>query len=491
MSHDDTPARVRWARLRLSIIGTLLASPSISGELGEQIIELSRRSWRHPTTDEAICFSAKTIERWYYAARSASDPFRALERKVPKHAGTHPSVSPAVATGITQQHTDHPSWSYQLHHDNLSALARQDESLGKLPGYATICRFMKAQGLRKQKRQTCVDRGDHFVPREVRSFQVEHVNGLWHLDFHKGSLRVLHPSGEWVKPVMCGVLDDASRLCCHGQWYYAPERAQTLVHGLSQGFQKRGLPRGLLDDNGGAMLAAETKEGLLRLGIVNFNTMPRTPEQNGKQESFWGPVEGRLLAMLEGVEGLTLSLLNQATQAWIEQEYNRTVHSELKETPLDRYLRGPDVGRPCPSSEELRRAFRMEVTRTQRRSDGTVTVCGVRFEVPSAYRTLERLRLRVARWDLSNVDLVDPRTGDHLATLLPLDKAKNADRVRRALAQPTSPPSPSPRRTGIAPHLRALMAEYAATGLPPAYLALDDSGDDAHAPSLESMEESS
>jgi transposase InsO family protein len=502
MSHDDTPARVRWARLRFSIIGPLLASPSVSGELGEHIIELSRRSWRHPTTGEAVCFSAKTIERWYYAARSEADPVRALERKVPKHAGTHPSVSPVVAAALTQQHAEHPCWSYQLHHDNLCALARQELSLGKPPGYATVCRFMKAQGLTKQKRQTLTERGEAIVQHEVRSFEVEHVNGLWHLDFHEGSLRVLHPSGQWVKPVMFGALDDASRLCCHGQWYYK-ESAQTLTHGLSQGFQKRGLPRGLLDDNGGAMLAAETKEGLFRLGIVNFNTMPRTPRQNGKQESFWGPVEGRLLAMLEGVEGLTLGMLNQATQAWIEQEYHRSIHSELKETPLERYLRGPNVGRPCPSSEELRRAFRMEVTRTQRSSDGTVTVCGVRFEVPSAYRTLKLLRLRVARWDLSNIELVDPRTGALLATLLPLDKAKNADRVRRALAQPASPPSLMPRRTGIAPHLRALMAEYAATGLPPAYLALDDSGDDgipensaahaaeASAPSHEPMEDPS
>jgi len=94
----------------------------------------------------------------------------------------------------------------------------------------------------------------------------------------------------------------------------------------------------------------------------------------------------------------------------------------------------------------------------------------VRFEVPSAYRTLVHLRLRVARWDLSSVDLVDPRTGAHLATLLPLDKIKNADRARRVLAEPANPPKPSPKPPGIAPLLRELMAEYAATGLPPAYL---------------------
>ena len=34
---------------------------------------------------------------------------------------------------------------------------------------------------------------------------------------------------------------------------------------------------------------------------------------------------------------------------------------------------------------------------------------------------------------------------------------------------------PSPPPSGIAPLLRALMAEYAATGLPPAYLPKDES----------------
>src|SRR5258708_16727906 len=56
------------------------------------------------------------------------------------------------------------------------------------------------------------------------------------------------------------------------------------------------------------------------------------------------------------------------------------------------------------------------------------------------YTTLFR-SLRVARWDLSSVDLVDPRTGTHLATLLPLDKLKNADRARRTLAEAATPRS--------------------------------------------------
>ena len=86
------------------------------------------------------------------------------------------------------------------------------------------------------------------------------------------------------------------------------------------------------------------------------------------------------------------------------------------------------------------------------------------------------LRLRVARWDLSWVLLVDPRSGEPLATVLPLDKTKNAERVRRVLPLPTPMQSSTP--VGIAPHLRALMADYAATGLPPAFLPKQDKRND-------------
>src|SRR5437588_4850330 len=112
-----------------------------------------------------------------------------------------------------------------------------------------------------------------------------------------------------------------------------------------------------MTDNGAAMGAQETTEGLERLGIVHETTLPYTPEQNAKQESFWGQVEGRLMAMLEGEPELTLCLLNDATQAWVEQEYQRSRHSELGEPPIERALRGPTLVRPCPSSQELRRAF--------------------------------------------------------------------------------------------------------------------------------------
>lgn len=469
---DDTPARVRWARLRFAIIGPLLSAPSDAGELWARIEELAAKSWGHPTTLRAIRFSPKTIERWYYTSKDEQDPIKALERKVPRHAGTHPSISLAVAEAIRQLRKDHPRWTFQLVHDNVKALAETNAALLPMPAYASVCRYMKRHGLLKARRLRRHEAEPDFVAREQRSYERTHTNALWHTDFHDGKRKVLMPSAEWRPVVVFAVMDDHSRLCCHMQWYLDDENSEYFAHGFGQALQKRGLPRELLSDNGSAFTAAESEQGLERLSITHHTTLPETPEQNGKQEAFWTQVEGRFMAMLEGEKQLTLELLNRATQAWVEGEYNRKKHDEINETPLERYLRGPDLGRPCPSSDALRRAFRKEVKRTQRRSDGTITVEGIRFEIPSAYRTLLHPYVRLARWDLSSIDLVDPRTGAHLATLLPLDKNKNAERGRRALS--TGQPFQAPAPVGIAPLLRKLMADYAATGLPPAYIPKND-----------------
>lgn len=480
----------RWANLRHAIIGALLAAPPKRGELRAALEALAARTYKHPITGEPVQFAFSTVERWLHVARKAAghgDTVRALRRKIRKDAGTRRAVSSAVVVVIAAQHKAHPTWSYQLHADNLVALVALGELVGRVPSYTTVRRLMKERGLFRQKRRQ--RRGneelrDHsraiFEARETRSFESEYVLALWHLDFHAAKfVRIVLANGDLVTPKLLGILDDRSRLCCHAQWYLE-ETADALVHGLSQAIQKRRRPQQLMTDNGAAMKADEVREGLARLGILHERTLPACPEQNGKQETWWDTVEGRLLAMLENVPHLTLDVLNHATQAWVEMEYNRARHSEIGEAPAERFLRGPDVGRPSPTAEELRLAFRVEETRMQRRSDGTVTIAGVRYEVPSRFRTLERLSVRYASWDLSMVHLVDDRSGTLLAPLYPLDRTRNGSQSRRVLAEVASTPPTSPAATTspstipeMAPLLRQLITTYDRAGLPPAYVPKD------------------
>jgi putative transposase len=464
-----------WARFRFSVVGALLSSPPPRGELQAAIRGLAATTWTHPVSGRPVHFAAVTIERWYYTARRASDdPISVLRRAVRKDCGKV-SLPEAVADRLRRQHHEHPHWSYQLHYDNLLALWRAEPALGPPRSYATVRRYMQAHGLVRQPRPQPRHAGEiraaeRHARREVRSFEAEYVGSLWHLDFHHGSRKVLTPKGQWQRPLALGILDDHSRLCCHLQWYFT-ETAADLVHGLAQAIQKRGLPRALMTDNGAAMVADEVTQGLLRLGIVQERTLPYSAYQNGKQESFWGNVEGRLLAMLDGYPDLTLAFLNEATQAWVEIEYNRAMHRELGGTPVERFAQAPDVLRPSPSSDALRAAFRLEAKRRQRQSDGTLSVEGVRFEVPSRFRHFRELVIRYARWDLGRVDLVDPRHGTVLAPLYPLDRTANADGRRAAVpVVNANAVAERPRTDVLPPLLQKILADYSATGLPPAYL---------------------
>jgi transposase InsO family protein len=478
----------RWAHLRFSVVGQLLAAPPANGELKTEIEALAARQWRHPSTGEPVRFGFSTIERWYYRAlKERSDPVGVLRRKLRADAGQQPAMSDAVRQVVLAQYAAHKSWSVQLHHDNLVALAETRADLRPLPCYDTLRRFMKANGLDKRRRVTSrrtagADRAeDRLMDREIRSYEAEYVSGLWHWDCHHGSRKVLTQRGEWQTPILFGVIDDRSRLACHLQWYLA-ETAEVIAHGLSQAFQKRGLPRSALSDNGAAMTAAEVAQGLARLGVLHHTTLPYSPYQNAKQEAFWGPVEGRLIAMLEHVPDLTLTFLNEATQAWVEYEYNRKVHSEIGEAPITRFLAGPEVTRPCPDSDTLRLAFTRTDHRMQRKSDGTVVIEGRRFEMPNRYRHLARIEVRYASWDLGMVHLVDERTGKVLARLYPQDKTLNASGLRRSLdpiasgSAPLKPTNVEPA-TGLPPLLARMLDRQASTGLPPPYLPKDEQGE--------------
>jgi transposase InsO family protein len=478
---NDTGGHDLWARLRFSIVGALLAAPPKRGQLKAELEKLASKLWKHPITRMEEKFGFSTIERWYYQAKASQDPIRAVRRKVRSDAGQQTSLNPELCAKLSVQYHEHRSWSCQLHVDNLKVVVEEDPTLGPMRSYSTVRRYMSAEGMKPIRRRrrgiAAADAADLRREQfETRSYEAEYVHSLWHFDFHTGSRRVLTRSGTWKTAKLLGFIDDHSRVCCHLQWYLN-EETETLVHGASQAFQKRDLPRSMMGDQGSAMKGKEFQQGLEDLSISWDPTRAYSPEQNAKKEVFWAQVEGRLIPMLEGVEELTLAFLNDATQAWVELEYNRKKHSEIGMPPIERFLAAKSVGRACPSSEELRQAFRMHATRKQRRSDGTVCLEGRRYEVPSRYRNLEQVCLRYARWDLSTVDLFDDRNKKILCTLRPLDKTKNAEGIRRSrgnsvdLAADASAPAAS---GSIAPLLRKYMAEYSATGLPPAYLPKHD-----------------
>jgi putative transposase len=472
MSDPQMPMWQCWAQFRFSVIGELLSCPPSKGQLQQTISQLSQKRYRHPIDPNRwIRFGPSTIERWYYKAKDASDPIAVLGRKIRSDTGVRWSMPDVLLQELKTQYETYPRWNVQLHYDNLKAMANGQA----VPSYKTVLRCMRENGWLKTNEPAQPSDGQRIAAtrrqnREVRGYEVSHVHGLWHLDFHQAKIRIVDKHGTWHRPVALAIIDDHSRLCCHLQLYLA-ETAECLVHGLSQAFMKRGVPRALMTDNGAAMLAEETRRGLERLGIAHQTTLAYSPYQNGKQETFWGQLESRLMELLRPVKDLALSFVNQAAQAWVEQDYHRRQHREINTTPLQRMLNGNTVCRPTPDSETLRLAFTRRIARTPRHSDATVVVDGIRYELPVRFAHMPSVILRAPGWDKRQMVLVDPDTDAPLARLLPQDKTKNASGKRRLIQSDENTISSVPAGDRPLPALlQKWMADYAATGLPPAYI---------------------
>ena len=431
--------RMSMAELRFAVIGSLLASPPRGhGTLKHAFHMLTFKDFVHPVTHEKCRFAFSTIERWYYQALRANNPTERLARVMRKKKKRNLDLNMVAAWG--NLYRDHPSWTIFLLYKNLCDSYALRELDIKIPSYSTFCRLYHDKGWMRLKKPrtrpdgTPLEASVRALLRkkniEIRSYEAQYVGELWHLDFHVCSRDILLSDGTYTKPKMFAVIDDKSRIIAHAQWYLS-ESTENLVHGLIQAFCKRGLPRKIMTDNGSAMKGAEFIRGLQKLSIFHEPTLEYSPYQNGKQERWWSTLESQLIAMLENVRNLTLIQLNRQTLEWIELSYHNSIHSEIRMTPMDAFLNQPEsVLRDCNSIEMLDQSFMQLIARKQRKTDGTISVDAVRYEIPSAYRHLFKCSIIYPSWNLSNVYLVDAVTEKVIHAIYPLNKTKNSDQKR-------------------------------------------------------------
>ena len=454
----------RWGNFRHAVVGHLLSAPPARGDLGAELDKLAETSWKHPITDEDVQFGRSTIEEWYYKVKAEkNDPINPLIRKERKDKGVQHVITDDIAAILRKQYTEFSWWDIRLHTKNLAATLKQKRTDMRSPSLSSVRRFMRATGLKRQRRPRQDDQGRledilDTQQKEIARFEMQHTNELWSFDFHHGKIMILDSTGNWRQPIAIAVLDHYSRLICHVQWSFT-ESSEELARAVSIAIMKHGRPRRFLSDNGGAMRAEEYIQGLERLGIQVSKIRKKKPNQNGKTEAHWASMESRLLAMLIGQDGLTLEQLNELTLAWVEIGYNRDIHREIKMIPLERYLTGKNVGLSSCDEDTLRRAFRIEEFRRPRQSDHTITISNILFRLPQRFWHLDRVLVRYARWDMSFVHVVDYATGQEIMRIFPVDKETNADGKRRLLSEPI-PISSDRKRTSLPPYMQELVQQY-------------------------------
>ena len=208
------------------------------------------------------------------------------------------------------------------------------------------------------------------------AFAKAHANEMWQADTLYGPF--VQISGSPVQTRLIAFLDDASRVCCHGQ-FFPSENVDTLIESFRAAFYKRGVPHALYVDNGSIYSSKEILQICARVGCLLHHTPVRDGAAKGKIERFFRTVRDQFLA--RDLDLSSLEALNRQFTQWVEEQYNAQVHSILGMSPLDRYALDRKWVRFLPPNEANDELFFVEEERHVR-ADNTFAFKSLRWEAP-------------------------------------------------------------------------------------------------------------
>lgn len=241
---------------------------------------------------------------------------------------------------------------------------------------STLHRHLQAAGLSGRGKRV-PDKHD------LGRFEADYPNALWQSDMMVGPwLPDPNRPGKMRRAYLYAFLDDHSRLLLHGRFSFKGDLpALELV--FRRSIQKYGLVRRVYYDNGMVYRSHHMKQIIAELGIHRIiHTRPYRPMGHGKIEALNKRIRGAFLSELKASRIDTLDALNEAFLAWADLEYNRRVHSQTGQTPLERWRAGIDKVR-FADDEKLRQAF---LWSERRRVDKTaiIQLFGTQYQVDAA-----------------------------------------------------------------------------------------------------------
>lgn len=254
------------------------------------------------------------------------------------------------------------------------------------------------------------------------AFAKANANEMWQADTMVGPY-VKCDSGH-AQAKLIAFIDDASRVCCHGEFFVA-ENTETLIAALRSALYKRGVPQTLYVDNGSIYTSKEITQICARIGTLLCHAPVRDGAAKGKVERFFRTVRESFLT--KALDLSSVGSLNHDFSRWLEDDYNAVTHSGIGMKPIDRF--GLDLPRirflpPGQANDEL---FFVEEDRAVL-ADNTFSFKKQRYEAP---RGLHNRKVQV-RFDRRRADRVIVfYKGERMGDARPLDRLAN-DRPPRA-----------------------------------------------------------
>ena len=408
------------ALFRYGLIAPLVLETLPRGELTRRAQEISARQYDIPYSQRRSV-SVDSLLQW--AVRYRRGGFEALAPHPRQDRGQFRALTPPLADLIERLKRENP---YRTGATLLRELALSSGPNARTISASTLYRFLQQRGLSQKQL---------MAPPAHKKFEAQLSNQIWQSDILYGPY-VERPGGGKRQAFLHAILDDASRLIPHAQ-FYSHQGLDALLDCLRQAVAARGIPVRLYVDNAQIYRGPQLARIAASLGILIVHTPPYQPEGRGKIERFFRSTREQFLANLDRHQTLLLEDLNERLWAWIEDAYHRSEHSALGTTPLARWQRDIEHIRQLPPATDLRRLFFHRLQRLVRR-DCTFLLQNRFYEAPPhlAGQTIE---VRFDPLDAATVEIYCQGQSQGLAR--PVDPVVNAQlpsEKKAAASQPES-----------------------------------------------------
>jgi transposase InsO family protein len=352
-------------------------------------------------------FSVATLRSWLKLYQQGG--LDALFPRTRSDKGSFRKIDDDTAEIIARHRVQNRRLSVKLFHQILhdDGVLPQDIRVCE----ATLRRFLKARGLDKPIREGTKARSKYEMP---------HPNDLWIADFMHGP-RVGSATGK-RKAILCGILDDHSRVLVAGRFAFSEDTAD-LLHAFKDAIATFGVPKRFYCDNGPAFSSQHLAEACARVGVALLHSEPFDAPSRGKVERFFRTVRLRFLPLVTDQDLASLEILQARFDGWLREDYHLRRHGGIAMKPLDRFLAGAEgtlIQRL--STPEIDHAFMARLSRFVR-NDATVKIGGVFYEVPPEFIGARvDLRFPIGRPD----DLLLYKDDRPVGPVKPVDPVDNA-----------------------------------------------------------------
>lgn len=354
------------ALLRYQAISAYLALDPPRGKRGPTLRKLASKTWVSPDGNQ-VRFASETLRGWIRRYRRGG--LDALEDKPRPRRGVQ-ALTPEQIELFCDLKREVPQRSLErllLIATDLGLVAPDTVSR------STLHRILQTRGLSGRPKPAA-------SVADLDRFEADAPNELWQSDMLAGPWLPDPSAPDKMKRTwLYAFIDDHSRLLLAGRFAFKGDLpALELV--FRQALRRHGVPTRVYYDNGATYRSRHMKQVVAALGIHRMVfTTPYRPQGHGKVEAFNRLCNSAFIAEVKASTITTLDALNAAFGAWVDRFYNLREHSEISQTPRDRWRAGIDKVRHI-DEEVLRRAFLWSDTRKADKS-GVFSLFGCRYQV--------------------------------------------------------------------------------------------------------------